>query len=244
VHAFLALIFYPALDFYGSSMPMLTLFAGIFFLVGLVIALVRWREPGMLALNGYFWAPTLAVGIFSIPPSADSYRMLIALPPATLLGGMAIDEMLELFGIGWSRVRQTYAFLVSGLILSLTVLNFWTYYGDFVGQCRFGGDQAGRFASYLGTYAGSVEPGSKIYLLSDSFYFYGSHDSAIFLSERRTITNLPDPITDWTGSSGDTLISPPSRIPNLEAWILVHPGGEQLHVYDCSNLILLAYQIP
>ena len=71
VHAFLSLIYYPALDFYGSNIPMLTIFASVFFLAGLGIALLRVRKPGMLLLNGYFWAATLAVGIFSVPPSAD-----------------------------------------------------------------------------------------------------------------------------------------------------------------------------
>ena len=38
VHAFLSLIYYPALDFYGSNIPMLTIFASVFFLAGLGIS--------------------------------------------------------------------------------------------------------------------------------------------------------------------------------------------------------------
>jgi 4-amino-4-deoxy-L-arabinose transferase-like glycosyltransferase len=244
LHAFLSLFYYPAKDFYGSSIPMLTLFTAVFFLIGLVIALRRVRSPGFLLLNGYFWAPVLAIGIFSVPPSADSYRMLIVLPPALLLAGMAIDETLELVGFGWSRARNVYAFMAGALMISLAIFNLWAYYGDFVGQCRYGGNPAGRFASYLGSYAKSVEEGSPIYLLSDDTFFYGSHASTDFLSGQRKITNLPDPIDIWPGVSGETVIANPTRIPELETWIHAHPGGQANYVRDCSNLILLGYRLP
>jgi 4-amino-4-deoxy-L-arabinose transferase-like glycosyltransferase len=244
IHAFLSLIYYPAIDFYGSNIPMLTLFAAVFFLAGLGIALLRVRAPGMLLLNGYFWAPTLAIGIFSIPPSADSYRMLSVLPPALLLAAIAVDELLEFIGFGWSRARSVYVFITTGLLISLTVFNLWVYYGDFVGQCRYGGDLTGRFASYLGTYTKSVEQGSLVYLLSDDVYFYGSHASATFLSGQRTITNVPEPVDSWPGVTGDTVIASPNRMTELETWIYAHPGGQTNYVYDCNTLILLSYHLP
>ena len=244
VHAFLALIYYPATDFYGSNIPMLSIFTAVFFLLGLIIALRKLRSPGMLLINGYFWAPVLAIGIFSIPPSADSYRMLIVLPPALLMAGMAIDEIMELIGVGWERAGKSYALLVGALLLSLAAFNLWAYYGDFVGQCRYGGNLAGRFASYLGKYAQTIDEGSQIYLLSDETYFYGSHASTDFLSGQKNITNVAGPINTMPGVLGDTIIASPARIPELEAWIHDHPGGKTNYVRDCSNIILLGYKIP
>ncbi len=244
VHAFLSLIYYPAWDFYGSSIPMLTLFSAGFFLLGLGIALLRVRRPGMLLLNGYFWAPTLAIGILSIPPSADFYRMLIVLPAALLLTAVAVDETLEMIGAGWSRARSVYMFVTSGLLISLVMINLWAYYGDFVGRCRYGGDLAGRFAAYLGDYAQSAQQGSQVYLLSDDVFLYGTHASATFLSGGRTITNVPEPIEGWPGVAGDTVIASPDRIEELQTWIHAHPGGQTEYVYDCETLILLSYHLP
>ncbi len=244
IHAFLSLIYYPAIDFYGSSIPMLTLFLAVFFLIGIGIALLRVNKPGMLLLNGYFWAATLAVGIFSIPPSADSYRMLIALPPAMILAAIAIDEFLVLIGAGWERARSAYVFITTCLLLSLTVFNIWVYYGDFVGQCRYGGDLPGRFASYLGSFAKTVDTGSQIYLLSDGTYFYGSHASSDYLSGSRIISNYPNPIDSLQGVTGDTVIASPDRIVELETWVHAHPGGQTNFVYDCKTLILLSYHLP
>ncbi len=40
LHAFMSLIYYPAFDFYGSTLPMLTLFTAALFLLGLGISLL------------------------------------------------------------------------------------------------------------------------------------------------------------------------------------------------------------
>ena len=66
-HAFLSLIYYPALDFYGSPTPPLTLISATLFLIGLGVSLWRTRSLNFFILNGYFWGFTLAVGIFAIP---------------------------------------------------------------------------------------------------------------------------------------------------------------------------------
>ena len=244
LHAFLSLIYYPARDFYGSPVPMLTLFTSVFLIMGIGIALLRLRSRGMLLLNGYMWAPILAIGLFSIPPSADSYRVLIVLPPALILAAIAIDETFALLGFGWKRSPRMYSFWAATLLAGIAAFNFWAYYGDFVGQCRFGGDLSGRFASYMGSVARSIEPGSSVFLLSDDTYFYGSHGSTDFLSGNRPITNVRDPIETWQGVSGDTIIANPSRIPELETWARAHPGGKTEYVRDCNNLILLAYTLP
>ena len=244
LHAFLSLIYYPARDFYGSPVPMLTLFTSVFLLMGIGIALLRLRSRGMLLLNGYMWAPIIAIGLFSIPPSSDSYRVLIVLPPALILAAIAIDETFALLGLGWKRAPRMYSFWAATMLVGIAAFNLWAYFGDFVGQCRYGGDLSGRFASYMGSVARSIEPGSSLFLLSDDTYFYGSHGSTDFLSGNRKITNVRDPIETWQGVSGDTIIANPARIPELETWVRAHPGGKIDYVRDCNNLILLAYTLP
>lgn len=244
VHAFLSLTYYPAFDFYGSTSPVMSMITSALFLAGLVIALLRIRKPEYLLLNGYFWGATFSVGIFAIPPSADSYRMLMALPAAFIMAALGLDQILEAFGFGWKNNRSAYIFSTSAVLTSLLIFNVWTYYGDFAGKCRFGNDLVGRFASYLGSYAGGVENEYPIYLLSNTNYFYGSHGSTDFLSQRRAIINFPDPVDTLNPVSGETIIANPERIPELEAWARAHPGGQLNYRYDCDNTILLAYRVP
>src|SRR3990172_874173 len=69
VHVFLSLIYYPAVDFYGSSSPMMSMVSSTMFLAGVGIALWRIRNPSYLLLNGYFWGATFSIAMFAIPPA-------------------------------------------------------------------------------------------------------------------------------------------------------------------------------
>lgn len=244
VHAFLALIYYPAYDFYGSPSPVMSMITSSLFLVGLVVALMRIRNPAYLLLNGYFWGATFAVGVFSIPASADSYRMLMALPAAFVMASVGLDQILEKLGLGWRTSRPEYVFSAAVVMVSLITFNMWTYYGDFAGKCRFGDNLAGRFASYLGSYAGGVKIEDQIYLLSTDIYYHGSHPSTNFLSDNRGIINVPEPIDTMTFVSGEIIIASPERVSELQTWVHSHPGGQLTNQYDCENLILSAYQVP
>ncbi len=243
-HAFMSLIYYPAIDFYGSPIPMLTLVSAALFLVGLGISLWRTRSVEYLLLNGYFWALTVAIGVFAIPPTADSYRMLMTLPAAMLMAAIGLDYFLELMGIGWAKSRSGYVAVTSILLVSLLVTNVWTYFGDFAGRCLYGGASQDRFASYMGSYLGTVKREDTVYLLSNDVYFYGSHASVDFLSQRHTVKNFPEPVDEVDTAQAEIIIANPDRIDEMETWARAHPGGELRYFFDCKNLIMVAYQLP
>jgi hypothetical protein len=170
--------------------------------------------------------------------------MLMALPPAFIMAAVGLDQILELLGLGWNNTRFAYLFSTASILVSLLIFNVWTYFGDFAGQCRYGGNLEGRFASYLGIYVKTIENELPVYLLSNDIYFYGSHASTDFLSDRRSVTNFPDPIDMLNPVSGETIIATPDRIKELEDWARLHPGGQLHYRYDCQTTILAAYQVP
>jgi 4-amino-4-deoxy-L-arabinose transferase-like glycosyltransferase len=135
IHAFLSLIYYPAFDFYGSPSPILSLVSSSLFLVGLAVALWRTRKQGDLLLNGYFWGGVVAIGMFSIPPSADSYRVLISLPAALIMLAIGLDYLIENLGIHWEPNKKTYIAVASVVMFSLFIFNAWSYYVEFAGRC-------------------------------------------------------------------------------------------------------------
>ncbi|NJN80722.1 MAG: hypothetical protein HC797_09790 [Anaerolineales bacterium] len=243
VHAFLSLIYYPALDFYGSPSPMMSMISSVMFLAGLGIVLWNIRNPGYLLLLGYFWSATAAIGIFATPPSADSYRMLMALPAAVTMAALGLDKTLEILGMGWNHLRTAYAFTVTAILTSLLFFNLWTYYVEFAGQCRFASDRPGRFGTYLGIQLQEIENENRVYLLSNPIYFHGSHPATFFLSLRPVI-NFADPIDSLDAVYGETIIAPPDRMEELEEWARTQPGGQLHYKYDCDTAILLSYQVP
>jgi 4-amino-4-deoxy-L-arabinose transferase-like glycosyltransferase len=244
LHAFLSLIYYPSFDFYGSSIPMFSMISACLFLIGMALVLFRRQTPATVMLNGAFWAFPFAIGIFAIPPSADTYRMLVAFPAAVIMSSIGLDELLTLIGLGWQRLRLAYATVTAALLFSLTIFNLWTYYDDFAGRCLFGENLAGRFASYLGNYARTVDRGFTIYLLNDEFIFYGSHDSATFLAQGRSILNFPNPVDQLSLVSGESVVAAPSRAEELRQWVLRQAEGELDYFFDCQNPIILVYRKP
>jgi hypothetical protein len=243
-HAFLTLIAYPSIDFYGSWISVLSLFTGVLFLVGLGLTLWRTKSPNHLLLNGYFWVGPLAIGLFSIPESSDSYRMLMVLPAAMLMAAIGLDAILESIGAGWERNRMVYAGVAAFVLLNLFAFNQWAYFVDFAGKCRYGGDGQTRFASYLGRYLSTLQPMDPVFLLSNDVYRYGTHPSVDFLSHGKSVTNVPDAIDSIDPVSGDILIASPDRIDELLAWAHAHPGGAFLAFYDCKTLFVLVYRVP
>lgn len=245
VHAFLSLIYYPSFDFYGSPTPTLSLISAAFFLLGLGIVLWEIRSPGPLLLNGYFWAGTLSVAIFSVPVSADTYRMLMVLPVVFLMAAIGLDRTVTALGFGWIEARKAYVAMTALTLLSLLVFNLWAYYFHFVGRCLYGNDDGPtRYASYLGNYARTVDKETELYLLSDDIYFYGSHQSVDFLSNRHLITNIKESADTLQVKPDEIIIATPNRLTELRTWADTHPGGELHYEYDCQQTILLAYRFP
>jgi len=246
-HAFLSLIYYPATDFYGSSVPMLSLISATLFLLGLSIAFLQTRSPRMLLLNGYFWAGTLSIGIFAIPPSADTYRMLIVLPAALLLAAIGLNHGLDATGVGWVSMRKTYLFTTTLILTGLLVFNVWAYFLQFAGLCLYGTDYPTRFASYLGNYLRTVDRKTQTYLLSDINYIFGTHLSVYFLSgkgDNYFVSNISDSVDVLEVRPDEIIIANPDRIDELRAWADNHPGGKLQYQYDCGERILLTYQFP
>ncbi len=244
IHAFLSLGFYAAWDFYGATIPLLSVITGALFIVGMVYSLYRTRNPRYLLLNGYLIAPAVAIGLTAIPPDADSYRMLIALPPAILLAAVGLEEFLGLASLS-NSVGKNARNLILGLIIgSMAVLNLKSYFIDFASKCRYGGDDVTRFASYLGNYLRQVDRSATTYLLSDQYFLYGTHGSVDFLSGGLPVTNVPGDADDLDSSPNMVVIAVPTRVEELRAWAKDNPGGKLDLQYDCSTLMLAAYRLP
>jgi 4-amino-4-deoxy-L-arabinose transferase-like glycosyltransferase len=245
VHAFLSLNHYPALDFYGAPAPVLGLTTGVLFVLGLGCALWRTRNHRYLLLNGYFWSTTIAIGVFSIPPSADSYRMLLALPAAMLLAAVGLEQVLIVLTPDNVATRRTASVAASViLVLAAVLFDVRIYFSDFAAQCRYGNDLQTRFASYLGNYLRTVDREADIYLLNDDTLLYGTHGSVDFLSRGRLVTNVPEPAETLSSTSNMVVIAIPKRGDELKAWAQAHTGGQFHREYDCGNLMLTAYRIP
>lgn len=243
-HTFLSLNYYPAGDFYGARIPVLDLATATLFILGLGYAMWRTRSPQYLLLNGYFWAITVAIGVFALPPTADSYRMLATLPAVALLAAIGLEQILVMARADQPEQKVVRVGLLSFILVAVFALNFRAYFWDFASQCRHGGEQYTRFASYLGNYLRTVNRHATVYLLSNEVFHYGIHSSVDFLSGARPVNNWPDPLTALTPLPQTVVVAIPSRVTELQEWAAKYPGGQFREQYDCENLMLVAYELP
>ncbi|MGQ0603847.1 MAG: glycosyltransferase family 39 protein [Anaerolineales bacterium] len=244
-HAFLALNADPATDFYGAQIPLLGVFSSTFFVLGLAYSLWKVRDIRFLLVNAYFWSMTVAIGLFSVPPSADSYRMLAAVPAALLLAALGMEQtVLRLL-----HHRPLPDYVRRGalalLLTAMGVYNISAYFQNFAGQCRFSADHQTRFSSHLGSYLGTVEREAPVVLLSTTWVRYGINYSMDFLSDNHPITNVDAPVHTASIQPRSIIVATPDRIEELRDWVGLHrPGSPLDSVYDCERLILLAYRTP
>lgn len=244
IHALSTLNTTPATDFYGARIPLLSVFTATFFVLGAVYTFSRFRDERFGLLTVWFWGATGAVAFFSVPPSADTYRMLIALPAALLIAAVGFDQILQRF-LG-NEPTLSRAWVLSSTVMALIIgaFNVRVYFFDFVGQCQFGGDDRTRFASYLGNYLREIPKDTPTYLLSTEFLRYGTHISVDFLSQKKTIQNWDNPVETLTSPSGALIIAPALRLEELRSWTATRPGGTWQSEYDCGTPMLFAYRVP
>lgn len=240
-HAWLSLNHYPAMDFYGAGIPALTWMTSTLFVLGMSYALWRTAEARFLLINGYFWAVTVAVGVFALPPTADSYRMLAALPAAFIMAGLALDQVLETV---WHQQPWMRGVVATSVVLGILVFNLRIYYSDFILNCRFDGAPSSRFASYVGNYLRDL-PAGPVYLLSDGDFRQGQHGAMEFLSGGRVVENLDAPVAEREFASGTVLLAPPTRTAELRAWVTTRFGEAPLAIEtDCARPLLAAFAVP
>jgi hypothetical protein len=243
LHVCQSIFILPFQDFYWAPAPVLDLVTGLLFAVGAFLALRRTRDPKILLLNGWLWSGIVAIGIFAIPPAADSYRLFMVLPAMCVvaaLGWAHITSLAERLAHIQHRTVLTWSVV---LILLVAALNLKTYYIDFGRSCLYGGpDLSARRASLLGDYLRTQPAFDYAYLLNDSFS-YGIFPSTDYLSGSIPVTNWGAPFT-LPNTHGSTLfIIVPSREPERTVISQLAPDGNTTRVTDCGKLMFLAYRV-
>jgi hypothetical protein len=243
-HAFLALLYYPATDFYGSASPLLGALTAAFFLMGLLLVTTRPRDPSRLLVATVFWTLTAMVGLFALPPSADSYRMIVTLPLVMICAAVGMDAMFQVLGLNRVGRAPALAGVAALVLLPLAAWNLYAYFGRFAGRCLFWGDPTSRISSHLGRHVGGLPPDAEIVLLADEHVRQGLSPSLDFLSGGRMVRNWAEPAASLPRGEDMVLIAAPSRVEELENWARQNPGGSVVREYECQKLLFATYRPP
>lgn len=242
LQTFMTLIAVPVFDFYFGDLPVLNVVSSILFLFGLVYALLHLRQRWALVPNIWLWSGIAAIAVFTLDPFAAGYRLLFVLPAVCILIGLGADRLLALLRLPG---RATIV-AIGTLAVAMTATNLDAYFLDYLGSCRFGGDEVTRVQSRLGQYLGSVDHGAHAYLLTDGSVVAGTHPSLEFLSRRMAVTNVAEPLAEappFDTSTPTVFVAVLTRAGDLATIAQQYPGGEMDRVSDCGHEIFEAYRL-
>jgi hypothetical protein len=243
-HVLMSIFILPFQDFYWAPAPVLDMMTAILFGIGVFLALLRTRDPRIMLLNGWFWSGVVAIGVFSIPATADSYRLLMVLPAICVLAALGwayITSLAERL----AKVELRMVILSSVILLALVAaLNLKIYFIDFGRSCLYGGiNYSTRRGSLLGDYL-RVQPAfEQGYLLQTDNFYYPVHLSTDYLSGSIPLINLPSPFVGPDTRGSTIFIIPPLREYERVEVSRFAPGGQFTRVTDCGELMFLAYRV-
>ncbi len=111
--------------------PMLDVFSGMLMLVGLVVAVFRWRNAAYIVLP--VWVLVMIMpGVLTIPWEApQSLRSITVIPAVAALITLGLDFILRTAqSVGWRWVRFGAAAAVALLLAVIAYTNINTYFGE------------------------------------------------------------------------------------------------------------------
>jgi len=199
-----ALAFIYSLDrgyFYTAREPMLGIFAGALFVLGLQLALLRFREPRYRGLLVWL-ALTILLGGWMVVYAPGYHRYLIAAPAVCLLVGRALVVLLRHLAAALRMPTVWRQVLLVALSLALALSGAAYYFGIYIPSAAFAdprtetADRAARLMAELG-------PEYESYFFGVPLIRLGAFNSVRFLARDAVWMDVTDE-TVWAWDSVGT----------------------------------------
>jgi 4-amino-4-deoxy-L-arabinose transferase-like glycosyltransferase len=228
-------------SWYSAGIPYLDAVSGIFFVLGLVPLLRRWREQGPLLVHVWFWLALVFGGVLiENPPSSP--RFVIFMPAVCLIAALGLVTFLEL-GAGLVRLPRAWVARALALILLVAAaLNVGYYFGDYTPSGAFGGLNT-EVGMRVGEYLRGQEPGSHVYFFGPKRMWVG-YATIPFLAPGMDLHDVEEPLTAppaFVAPAGDVLfVFLPERASEL-SWVAPsYPGGTYAEVHGHTGEVLFS----
>ena len=231
---------------YRAQIPLLDFVSGIFFILGLAVAINQWRQPAIrLALAWFGLALTFGWILTENPPS--SMRMVIIAPAVALLVGLGLDRLLTLMqrGVGGRRVFWTRVGLL--LVAAIALLNVHYYFVTYT-PTRIYGNRSAETSTDLARYLAGRDDQPFVYFYGPPVLYY-DFGAIRFIARDVPGTNVSpgDQAPDFPPpTSGPALfIVLGERLNELDAIRAQHQGGRLYEFHSKANgrLMFVVYEV-
>jgi hypothetical protein len=251
---------------YGADRPLLGFLPGIFAILGMAWALIRWQERRYFLLLIWFWSVIITGGMLTESPPS-SQRLVIAIPAVSLLVAVGLERTITL-GRRLLRVRSqrvaNAALAILAVLLAVGSLHF--YFVDFTPSDRYGSGN-GRTATLIGRYLRDLDRHSDGAQTANGWraYFFGapriywSFGTMSFLAPGVPGEDVVEPITGDLHQRQPTFVEEgqkavflflPERVDEAR-WVQeAYPGGTLREVHSSNpelvegrRLQFVAYEV-
>jgi len=243
----LVFISQPAIgNFFNSSQPYLSVLGSIFFVFGLVYALVKIGEQRMVIVLAWFWSVIFLGGVFTLSPPANT-RLLMTSPAVAIFLALGITRFfgvlnhMNLLGPRWQTILSVC------LLVILGIQNVVYYFGAYRSQNYFQ-DATGEFSEKFGLELSQLGPGYDYYLFGLPRIF-AAFPTVIFLCPENNMVDLNRDMIDTlalTEGKSNVFVSIPENRSDLERIEEKYPGGtwEEVGRRFKTEVLYYAYILP
>jgi 4-amino-4-deoxy-L-arabinose transferase-like glycosyltransferase len=234
--------------FYRPDTPLLGPFSALLFVLGLGIALYRWRQPRYFILLAWI-ALTTVFGGWLLEFTPQYQRYLIAVPAVALLVGHAGAVTIRWVVKRWRRHRAVRRTLIILLGIALLAINAGYYFGVYSPSGAFYWDRTTELANGAGRLMADVGPDHITYFFNaPDLATLGAIDTVRFHAPGVDYVDVEEsPVTDWSfvrERRGALFIVLPARASELDAVHERYPGGEMKTILAHDGSVLFfAYRV-
>ena len=235
----LGLVSEPMMGLYRPQTPMLLPLSAILFITGLIISLVRIRDPRYLILILGMLGPIVA-GAMSIE-APNSQRLLFATPLVAMMVGIALTNLLTILQNAWPRYRSYMSLIPITLLAIILARSLTFFFYDVQQENRFS-DLGGLVARRIADYLEEKPLGSEVYIVGPGVINFNSIPSLPYLASHVDGDNIYWPLEDGKElpqASEDVILIFPPFTEEIYPEIRDHyPEAEIEMFYDKSKGVL------
>jgi 4-amino-4-deoxy-L-arabinose transferase-like glycosyltransferase len=244
---FLVYISQPAIgNFFNSSQPYLSILGSIFFVFGMVYALVKISEPRMLTVLVWFWAVLILGGVLTLSPPANT-RLIMTSPAVAIFLALGLTQFLGILNRMKLLSPRSQIILSIGLLTILGIQNIAYYFGIYRYQNYFQ-DATGEYAESFGLELQKLGPDYDYYLFGLPRIF-AAFPTIVFLCPDNNMYDINSDMIDTlvlNEGKSNVFVAIPENRSDLERIEEKYPVGtwEEIgHRYK-NEVLYYAYILP
>lgn len=220
---------------YRPERPLLFFLSAVCFVFGLTYCLVHWRRRASFLLVGWFLLVIVFGGmLLENPPSSP--RLVMAIPPVTLLVTLGMVQLAEWASLLWGRAKAGVWLVSLALVCLCAYQSVRFYFGVYTPQRMFSDDNTA-VADAIGRYLRAQGEGVVCYLLGAPRLYFG-HATIPYLAPNALGVDVVEPLQAaeaLSAPAGAVFVILPEREGELSVLERALPGGTTYRHLDARG---------